>query len=432
MSEEEKEEKLDYKLTFFIGLAFFTTAITWSLYNTQVNQKLYAYLGSLALVGIFMAVDNIVGVIIQPIMGGVSDNTRTKLGRRIPYILIGIPSAALFFALLSFEDSLGSLLVWMFLFVICMAFYRSQAVALMPDFVKPVHRSKANAIINLMGGIGAVVAFTLSGLSDIIGLQAVFIIVSIIMIFALGILLLKVKEQESFSYKLILEREEKEGKKIKEAKEKVGLIASMKDILAEKDKSTLFMLLAILFWFIGYQGAEALLSIYGVSVLGLTSGMAGFMFNFVALPFIIFAIPGGILATKIGRRLTIKIGLVMMIVSLFIAFLAQANTTIVYIMLVFMGIGWAFVNVNSIVIIWEMAPSAKKIGTYTGVYYFFSFLAAIVGPGLVGGLTELIGEPYLLLNCVWFFILALIMMFFVKRGEAGLSKEERTKAIQKL
>lgn len=432
MSEEEKEEKLDYKLTFFIGLAFFTTAITWSLYNTQVNQKLYAYLGSLALVGIFMAVDNIVGVIIQPIMGGVSDNTRTKLGRRIPYILIGIPSAALFFALLSFEDSLGSLLVWMFLFVICMAFYRSQAVALMPDFVKPVHRSKANAIINLMGGIGAVVAFTLSGLSDIIGLQAVFIIVSIIMIFALGILLLKVKEQESFSYKLILEREEKEGKKIKEAKEKVGLIASMKDILAEKDKSTLFMLLAILFWFIGYQGAEALLSIYGVSVLGLTSGMAGFMFNFVALPFIIFAIPGGILATKIGRRLTIKIGLVMMIVSLFIAFLAQANTTIVYIMLVFMGIGWAFVNVNSIVIIWEMAPSAKKIGTYTGVYYFFSFLAAIVGPGLVGGLTELIGEPYLLLNCVWFFILALIMMFFVKRGEAGLSKEDRTKAIQEL
>ncbi|MHA1490084.1 MAG: MFS transporter [Promethearchaeota archaeon] len=429
---EEKVEKLDYKLTFFIGLAFFTTAITWSLYNTQVNQKLNFYLGSLGLVGIFMALDNLVGVIIQPIMGGVSDNTRTRFGRRIPYLIIGIPSAALFFAFIPFEDSLGILLLWMFLFVICMAFYRSQAVALMPDFVKPANRSKANAVINLMGGIGSVVAFTLSGLSDIIGLQVVFIMVSIIMIVALGVLLLTVKEQESFSYKLLLEREEKEGKKIKETKDKIGLIASIKDILAEKDKSTLFMLLAILFWFIGYQGAEALLSIYGVSILGLTSGMAGFMFNFVALPFIIFAIPGGILATKIGRRLTIKIGLVMMIVSLFIAFLAQTNIIIVFIMLVFMGIGWAFVNINSIVIIWEMAPSAKKIGTYTGVYYFFSFLAAIVGPGLVGGLTDLTGEPALLLNCVWFFILALIMMFFVKRGEAGLSKEERAKAIQEL
>ncbi len=254
------EEKLDIKLTFFIGLAFFTTGIVWGIYNTQINVSLFLYLGSYALVGIWMAMDNVIGVLIQPVMGSISDNTRTRFGRRMPYIIVGIPLAAFFFILIPFETSFWILLLFMFLFNISMASYRSQAVALMPDFVKPQHRSKGNAIINLMGGFGAIIAYTFNLILVPISLELTFFIVAIIMVVSLVVLLFTVKEKDSYSFQIILEAE-KEGKKIETKKEKIGLIESFKDILSEKDKSTLFMLLAIFFWFVGYQGLEALFTV---------------------------------------------------------------------------------------------------------------------------------------------------------------------------
>lgn len=432
---EEAEQKLDVKLTFFIGLAFFTTGIAWSLYNTQVNQQLENYLELLFIVGVLMAIDNIIGVLMQPGMGSLSDQTRSRYGRRTPYIIIGVIASAIFFALIptGFGTELWILLLWMFFFSISMGFYRSQAVALMPDFVRPVNRSKANAIINLMGGVGSIVAFTLGFVVDLfanefVGLQVVFIIASVIMIIALGIFLWKVDENEAYSYKLLLEMEKTEVRKFLKKKEGPGLIESLKDIAKEEDKSTLFVLLAIFSWFIAYQGLEGLFSTYASdpAILGLSTGFAGFIFNFVAIPFIIFAVPAGILGTKFGRRITIKIGLVIMISALIVGFLFP-TLTITIIALILAGIGWAMINVNSIVIVWELAPSIEKIGTYTGVYYFFSVLAAILGPGVVGGLSDLFGKPSMLLDASIFLILALFFMFFVKRGEVELTEEEKIK-----
>jgi len=443
MSEETSKEKLDVKFLLLIGLAFFTAEMAWSLYNSRVSKLLEGYLVLLSLVGLFMALDNLIGVIIQPIMGSISDNTRTKYGRRMPFILIGIPSAALFFALIPTQQNLPQLILWMFLFGIAMGFYRSQAVALMPDFVQPEDRSKGNAVINMMGGFGGVVGFTLSLIAGAITLQGSFIIVSILMVVALLILFWKVKETESYSYKQIIEFETKEGMKLQEGKTKPGLMESIKDILKEDDKSTLFMLLAIFSWFIAYQGLAALLTIYGTNVVGVDENIAGFLAIFVALPIIIFAFPFAIIAGKIGRRNAIRIGLIIMTTCLIIGFFVGAaqNLIGIILVLVFAGIGWSFVNVNSIVIVWELAPTQEKIGTYTGVYYFFSFLAAILGPFILGTMTDLINPPSisppysLLLNACLFLIIALVLMFFVKRGEPQLSEEEkkaRKKAIQEL
>lgn len=445
MAENKSKEKFDIKHTFLIGLAFFTTGISWSLYNTRVSQQLDDYFAGFVLagliVGILMALDNLIGVIIQPIMGTVSDNTRSKYGRRMPYIIIGVICSAIFFALIPTgflpTGSLPMLLIWMFFFGLSMGFYRSQAVSLMPDFVKPQHRSKANAIINIMGGIGAIVAYTMGYLSGVLGLQMIFIIASIIMVVALVVLVLTVKEKDAYSYKLLLEAESKEGK-VKEKKEKVGLIKSFKDILNEEDKSTLFILLAIFAWFIGYQGLEAFFSIYAATgpngILNQTDAFAAFMFNFVAIPFILAALPLALLASRIGRKKCIQIGLIIMILSMLIGFLFQ-TLTVTMIILVLFGIGWAFVNVNSIVIVWELAPSIKKIGTYTGLYYFFSVLAAVIGPGIVGGLRDLFGPGSLLLVGLMFFVIAFIFIYFVKRGEVELTDEEklaRKKAIEEL
>lgn len=434
MSEStEDKPKLNIKLTFLIGLAFFTTGISWSLYNTQVNQELYDYLGVWSLVGLLMALDNIIGVVIQPIMGSVSDSTRSRLGRRMPYIIVGTISAAIFFTLIptGFNTSIWILLIWMLFFSISMGFYRSQAVALMPDFVRPYNRSKANAVINMMGGIGSIFAFTLSLISDYIGLFTVFLIGAIIMIVALIILVSQVKEKNAYSYQLVLQAEQDATKDVEDIKtriEKPGILESLKDIVTEEEKSTLFILLAIFAWFIAYQGAEALFSVYagpeGLEIVG-TRGTAGFLFNFVAIPFIVFAIPAGIIATKIGRRLTIKIGLILIIAMMFLGFLAQGNLIILLTALCLFGVGWGCVNVNSIVIVWQLAPSAEKIGTYTGAYYFFSVLAAILGPYIIGALLDLFGTFTMFLQCAIFFGIALFLMFFVRRGEVELTEEEK-------
>ena len=435
--------KFNIKQTFLIGLAFFSSETAWALYNAQVPLLLEKYLPSLFMIGVLMALDNIIGVILQPIMGSISDNTRTKFGRRIPYLLVGIPLGALFFALIPTETSLLTLFLWMLFFGISMGFYRAQAVSLMPDFVRPVNRSKGNGIINLMGGLGVAIGYGMSFLIDAfssvtVGRQVTFIIISIIMIVALAVLLWKIKEKDAYSYQALLELEEREGKKVKEEKKKPGLIESIKDILKEEDKSTLFILLAIFFWFVGYQGIVALVSIYGRDVLGYSEGLAGFLPFFVTIPLLITIYPLSILATKIGRRKAIKIGIIIWIAMLILGFfmgLAGVGLLIIAIPLAIMGPGWALINVNSIVIVWELAPTERKIGTYTGLYYFFSFLAAILGPMIVGGLTDLLSPPSLLLNGALFFIIAFIMMLFVKRGEAELTEEERAareKAIQEL
>jgi len=439
----ESTPKFNIKQTFLIGLAFFSSETAWALYNAQVPLLLDAYIPSLFMIGLLMALDNIIGVILQPIMGSVSDNIRTRFGRRMPFLLIGIPLGALFFALIPTETSLLSLFFWMLFFGISMGFYRAQAVSIMPDFVRPVNRSKGNGIINLMGGLGVTIGYGFSFLIDIfptvqIGRQVTFIIISIIMVAALAVLFWKIKEKDAYSYQELLELEEKEGKKVKEEKKTPGLIESIKDILSEEDKSTLFILLAIFFWFIGYQGIVALVSIYGVNVLGYSEGLAGFLPFFVSVPLLITIYPLSIVATKIGRRKAIKIGILIWIAMLVIGFflgLARVNLGIMAIVLAFLGPGWALINVNSIVIVWELAPSERKIGTYTGLYYFFSFLAAILGPMIVGGLTDLFSDPSLLLNGAIFFVLAFIMMLFVKRGEVELTEEEKLakqKAIQEL
>ncbi len=308
----------------------------------------------------------------------------------------------------------------------------------MPDFVVPKHRTKGNAVINLMGGVGAIIAYLFGLLLIIEGrpetIAFAFFLTAVIMVVSLILLVFTVKEKDSYSYKQILEMEEKEGQKIKEKKEKPGLVESFKDILAEDDKSTLFMLLAIFSWFLAYQALEALFTLYAWEVLDVGRGPAAGLLLFVALPFIIMAFPAGILGAKIGRRITIKIGLVMFITACFIIFFIP-NPTVIIICFILAGSGWAFININSIVIVWEMAPTVEKIGTYTGVYYFFSFLAAILGPFVVGLFIDLTASTWLFFIVSWFFIIALIFMMLVKRGEAELTEEEKLakkKAIQEL
>ena len=424
----QKGKSFSYVFTAVLGLGFFTTAITWAMFNIYVPRyldNLLNFKGEKTLIGVIMVLDNIAAITLQPWLGNVSDNIWTKWGRRMPFIIIGIPIAAIFFGLLStFQEMFILLLVAIGGFNIAMALYRAPVVALMPDLVPKEFRSRGNAVINLLGGVGALIGLFVMSAVYKVNPNLSFWIVSVIMLLCLVALILTIKETK---------------KRVDvEVKEKVKLFEAIKEIFTSKDKSLLFILLAISSWFFAFNALETWFSTYAAYHLNMAVADASMLLGILSLTFILAAIPAGLMAKKIDRRKIIIMGIIGLSIVLipivffslfpisvlqeFITFLPFKWTweiIIVGMMLFLGGIFWAMINVNSIVIVWEMAGT-KKLGTLTGLYYFFVATAAILSPVIAGALWDLIGVKYLFLYSIVFLTIALVFMLFVKTtGKEG-------------
>ena len=444
--------KLDFKKTFLIGLGFFGVSIIWMVYNTLVPLILEKYIASATIIGLFMTFDNILAVTVQPIIGAVSDKTKTRIGRRMPYILIGAPVAALFFIYIPIARVFWVLIVAIVMMNLFMALYRSPVIALMPDVTPSPLRSKANGIINFMGGVGAIIATLIGGRLFDMNHELPFSGAAVILVVAVILLYYTVKEPkeipkeegEDFTWKLV---------RISCIAIACGLITFfalnsfgvMSDLFARLfssayqgyilvslivftgivffflfrmvEKSAIFIFLAIFFWFFGYNGVETFFTLYGKHTLGLSTGTTTTILSVFIVSFILFSIPSGYFATKFGRKKTIIGGLVGM--TVFIAALAfTTNVTFVYIIMFLGGISWAAININSIAMIWDISTE-EMLGLYTGLYYFFSMLAQTVSPPIIGIVKDRTGEYQSMFYVVpFFFLAALIMMIFVKKGEA--------------
>ncbi|MGI6622173.1 MAG: SLC45 family MFS transporter [Acetivibrionales bacterium] len=404
--------KLNYKQTFLIGFGFFASSIAWSMYNVHVPTLLEKYLDSTFLIGIVMTIDNIFGVIFQPLFGALSDKTQTRFGRRMPYILFGLPICAVAFSLIPFTWSLATLMGVVIIFNFVMSTWRAPVVALMPDITPPPLRSKANGIINFMGGLGSLFSFAVGGiLFKLGGVPLPFIASSVVMLLALLVLKLFVHEEKYKEEAGVEENAEIAQETIDDAEK------------SKKSVSLIFLLFAILFWFCGYNAVETFFSLYVINTLKdaagnfLTEGDASFLLAFFSVTFLFFSIPAGFIGSKIGRKKTILMGLAGVAV-LFIIMIFTGNIWVLRALLFLGGAFWACVNINSLPMVVELAQW-KDIGKYTGYYYFFSFSAAIISPILFGWIRDLVKNyDVLFIYAPITFALAFISMLFVKHGEA--------------
>ncbi len=412
--------KLNYKQTFLIGFGFFASSIAWSMYNVYVPILLEKYLASTALIGFVMTIDNIFGVIFQPLFGAMSDKTRTRFGRRMPYILIGLPICAVAFSLIPFTWSLTTLMGVVIIFNFVMSTWRAPVVALMPDLTPPVFRSQANGIINFMGGLGSFFSFFVGGiLFKIGGMPLPFVASAIVMLLALVVLKLFVHEEK---YRLMAGIQDES-----KTEEATGAAQEQDDQAQEKGSkktSLILLLFAILFWFTGYNAVETFFSSYVTHTLRdasgnfLTAGDAGLLLAMFSVTFLFFSIPAGFLGAKIGRKKTIMIGLIGVAVLFTAMIFAQNNIWALRILLLIGGCFWACVNINSLPMVVELAKW-QDLGKYTGYYYFFSFSAAIISPILFGLIRDMvIAYDSLFIYAAVAFLLALLCMIFVKHGEA--------------
>ncbi len=458
--------RLKYKRTFAIGLAFMTSSIFWAYYNFMMPLVLNTFLsrdlnitdGIDTIVGVVMVLDNIVGILLLPVFGALSDRTRSRFGKRTPYIIVGAISGILAFSGIGFLTmsagvavfaTLIAVIMW---FNISMAFYRSASVSLMPDLTDPKVRPTGNAIINLMGALAMVFGLAIPAVMAVIydtdtvdGLTSAraggFYSASILTIIALVIFLLAIKETptgdnfleigdksiatDPVTLEYIGEEEEKV--------EKEPLLQSLKEIVSNKeDRSPLYMLIVIFSFFFGYNAIDTFYSLYATQYLGWKEGDAGTALLISPITMILTVIFAGKIAERIGRKNTVFIGLIGLTLTFTLAMFVTEPGTLM-IVFAFIGIFFGFININTIVMIWEMAPKGK-IGAYTGAYYFFSQLSATLSPVIAGltfdtyrkifkvadGQQYIVMFPYL----IFWEIIAILFLFKVKSGEVTLSSDE--------
>lgn len=403
------ENKLDYKKTFILGFGFFAISITWSVYNAFMPLLLGNYLKSAALIGFIMTIDNYLALFIQPTVGFYSDKINTRFGRRMPFIMIGMPLAALFMFLIPNTGTLFSLIFALLFMNLSMSIYRSPVIALMPDITAKPNRSKSNSIINFMGGIGSLIAYFIGGKLYEMNEGYPFILSAVLILFSFIVLFTRIKEHRDVLH-------------YEAAEEKRNLAQGLG--IAFKDRSTRYLLLAICSWFIGFNGVETFFTKYAQSYLNIRPSEATLTLSFISLSFLIFAIPAGLIGTKIGKKNTIRIGIIgaVLLMSTIFFLNPEMDNMLLIMRILFLGIGfsWASININSYPLVADMSP-VGLLGTYTGVYYLFSSIANIISPPLLGTLIDAIGYKVVFAYGAFFFGVAFVFISLVhdKRVETG-------------
>ncbi|MBA7657917.1 hypothetical protein ES703_65860 [subsurface metagenome] len=416
------EEKIIFnkKKIFILGFGFFGVSIIWAMYNAYVPIFLKSFKLTSFIIGIIMTVDNIFAILLLPFLGALSDRTKTRLGRRRPYILAGAPLAMLFFLLIPYARLFENLALMMFTIILMnlsMALFRTPVVALMPDITPSYFRSQANGIINFMGGLGALLVFFAGKPLYDSNITYPFIAGGLLMLLASLIVVLTMKEDRPF-----IEEEDREGKKPAVSfRESLSVFyENIKDVFS-RDKSLLFILLSIFFWFVGFNSIETFFTSYAKFYLGIKESTGALVLGVFSLSFMVSALVTGYIGAKRGRNKTIRAGLLIITVIMITSMLFR---NFIYIAILFLigGFGWALINVNSLPMVVDMT-TLKKVGGYTGLYYFFSQAANIIAPPLSGISIDLFGYPSLMVFASSFFTLSFITMHFVRRGEIVKEKE---------
>ncbi|MDD4113377.1 MAG: MFS transporter [Herbinix sp.] len=411
--------KLNYKRTFFVGFAFLSICAFWELYDGIIPKMLEGTFGlGATAVGGIMAIDNVLALFLLPLLGAFSDKVNTRIGKRMPFILGGTLLASLFIIILPIAEHGGNLIIFMIalgIILVAMASYRSPAVALMPDVTPKPLRSKANAIINLMGTLGGAYALVMTlwlyKEDGSINLP-VFLSVVFIMIISVVCLLITINENK-------LKDKVKEEEKAFNIEDEEAVDAVESDEKMPKDvrRSFVFILASIFLWFFAYNAVKTAFSRYADKVWGYGGGTYTFPLMVALGAALVSYIPIGIISSKIGRKKTIIGGIILITLSYLAGILFTEPSPLINVVFACTGIGWASINVNSYPMVVEMCKSSDT-GKYTGYYYTFSMTAQIITPIVSGFLLENVGYRTLFPYAVVFSLASLCTMLFVKHGDS--------------
>lgn len=456
--------KLNVGRTILLSFAFLSALAALTYYNISVPIILeslvpvdFLFLGfipQMTFINILMTIDNILAVTLQPFFATLSDRTKSKLGRRMPYIIIGVIGCAIFFGVAPWIEVLAGFVGMLFCYNIFMAFYRSPALALVADYTEEKLRSSASGLQQLIANIGTIVAF---GVPIIIGFfistemdkkardvlisKIGFPVVSVVMLICLGVLVIATRETptgkgffklsdqkigiDCMTFERMTNKQLPDECQNDNGSPKRGM--AFFRIFKKEYTSVLVLFLAVFFWFAAFGAIEANFSLLGTFYYGLNMDRTPLLGLVYPISMIAASLPTGLIGRKFGRKKTLYLCLGMLIVCLsIISFVVIPLKSVagLAIVMAFVGFFWMGVIVNTFPIVWKLCP-ADEISTFTGIYYTFNQSAAILGPILMGIILD-IAEPSMgvdkykflypfALACV---VIALIFFLFVRGGEA--------------
>lgn len=396
-----------YKRTVWVGLAFFGISTFWQVYDAIVPLLLKdAFDVGETWIGAIMAADNVLSLFLLPVLGALSDRTRTRYGRRFPYIIGGTVTAAVLLQgipMAANRMSLPLFMVALGLTLLAMASYRSPAVALMPDLTPKPQRSQANAVVNLMGALGGILSLGLIALLSPKGeshdYTALFLAIGAVMLAALALQLPKVREPASV---------QAEAEQAQTAQARLS---------GPVRRSLLLLLASIFLWFFGYNAVTTFFSNYARQYWGLERGAFSYALMVAQGAAIVMFLPSGMLAQRIGRKRTILSGIVLLVIAFAMGGLFARFHMAILLCFALAGVGWAAINVNSLPMVVELCRGADT-GRYTGYYYTASMAAQILTPILAGALIERVGYGILFPYGATFVALSLLTLLWVRHGDA--------------
>jgi MFS family permease len=426
--------KLDTKKTFLVGFAFLAITAFWQMYDGLIPKMLDETfnLGQ-TLSGVIMAADNVLALFLLPLFGRLSDRCNTRIGKRRPFIIVGMILTLILMIWIPIIDnsyfsapSTAKIILFigvLAMLLITMALYRSPAVALMPDITPKPLRSKANAIINLMGAVGGVLYLLFTAVmypeSKTQGLEHVnyiplFIAVMAVILISLAMIIFFVNEPK-------LAKKQQEYEEAHPEENLTETTENSKTVMPKPVKrSLIFLLLSVAFWYIGYNGISTFFTTFTEEVWGVGIGGASLCLTIATAAAIVCYIPAGILASKIGRKKTIIAGVLLLAISFLVGFIYTlcVNTfhPALYVLFAFVGIAWATINVNSFPMVVEMCHGSD-IGKFTGLYYTFSMAAQTVTPVVAGFLLSNISYQSLFPYATIFVAASFVTMCFVNHGD---------------
>ena len=451
--------KLNYKRTILVGLAFLSISAFWQMYdgvvpliltnNFQLNETWS---------GAIMAADNILALFLLPLFGSLSDKVNTRIGRRMPFILCGTAAAVILVNLLPYlangfyvthsQSLLLAFVVVLGLLLISMGTYRSPAVALMPDVTPKPLRSKGNAVINLMGALGGIIYLgitaelysneriaahytigTIAGVDGqpvaVVNYTVLFAVVSLIMVAAVVVLFVTIKEKKLSEENQVYEKAHPEQNLAEKSDD------GSEELPKAVKRSLLFVLCSISLWYIGYNGVTTWFSTYISRVMGEGIGGASRCLLVATGGAILSYIPVGMVASKVGRKKTILFGVALLATCFGLAYLMTVNATAItwpmYILFACVGIAWASINVNSLPMVVEMCKGSD-IGKFTGYYYTFSMAAQVITPIVAGTLLRNVGYQTLFPYAAFFVACSFVTMLMVKHGDVKVERKSGLEA----
>jgi MFS family permease len=425
------ELKLRTKTITFISLGFFAVLMFWQLYNYYVPQILTNMLTARnvsnvgTVTGAIIAADSAAAIVIMLLVGAISDKRRTRFGKRMPFIVVAslITVVALpFLPILFLLNSMAGVIVVIGVILTTMNVVRPATVALMPDITPKPLRPKANAIVNFIGYIGAILAGGLAMLAGMLLpaganspvterswiLLMPFIVACVAIVVAVVVMLFKVKENK-------LAEELKDELDLGERLAETEAAKKPDGKLTRRDKRNLFILCgAMFFWWFAFNAVESWWGVYGNE--GRLGGgpLVSFGPAILAIASLATFLPAVKLTKKMGRKWSVVLGIGLVIAAVIpMTFLTTANA-LTMLGFVVAGAGWAIINVNAFPMFVEFSRK-ENVGKFTGYYYIVTMSAQAITPIFAGFIVgDTLGWWALFPYTAIFMAVALAFMLFFK------------------